>query len=269
MLQDLAHALRRLPAGAKGRIRDGSKLLEVAEHAGRRELLLRMALRSDTSGEPLLHAALSVSLPETDPDATPTLERVSRGRRDTHFTKREQQYLSAMASWALRVLSADDAATQLRPVREAAWQQAVRAIVTAATGASQPVLQRLAAGRLQAYDDLPATSRAWQLCTDLRDEGFLVQLDWHDDSDAVGAFRELLSAVRADAAPARVMPRQGDEPVEAVACRVAASIGPGRHRIIQIESGMDAHYYIAVQASDTDRVINAFRQLCVRAAVVE
>ena len=68
---------------------------------------------------------------------------------------------------------------------------------------------------------------------------------------------------------AHVVPRQADEPVEAVALRVAASIGQGPHRIMQIESDMDAHDYIAVQASDTDRVINAFRQLCVRAAVVE
>lgn len=174
-LQQLVACLRALPADALGEFQSQSQRLELVRKKDSLELHLRMKLRSDTSGEPLLMAAVEVPLSQAVPPSVRSLRALSGGT----FSGRERKYFDAMVTWALVVLSRSPlplvSKQNARP-----GDRAIKTVINAASGGSTAIARRYFKQNSSLLKDLEDAQRAMHAVFFLRDEGFAIHIDWRD-----------------------------------------------------------------------------------------
>lgn len=215
------------PDGKALKLRDGARFLECAHRGGRAELVLKMGLRSDVTGESLLHARFRVVFASGDAVSL-SLHALDGVRESAFFTKRQEQFLSAMIRWAEQVIPT---ASPVAPSgRTPPWQRDYAALYHHLSGRSHAVARRrLRQGFFADQADTPDTMRMAAFVELLREEGWVALVDHGEET--VGAILDRLVMQRLPGVQGR------------------SGVATSGHAIVALEDGSD-HAVFAIVADD-------------------
>lgn len=170
------------------KVRDKERIAECTRDGATARLTLKMGLRSDVTGAALLHAIFRVT---TAPDGSRdvSLHHLEGKREIDELTNRQERYLSALLTWAERVLPT--ARPVARPDGPPPWQRDFAALYGHLSGCSAAVaLRRLRDGFFADQEDVEQdTARMDAFLEVLRDEERVVLVDHGEETiDALAAY---------------------------------------------------------------------------------
>lgn len=258
-LKTLAQQMLAVAPGTEAVLNDGARVGRAIGAVDRVDLFLRMKLQSDVDGAPLLHALVSAS---RDGGAV-SVQKVTRGMRDLTFTRREQQYLDAMTAWAERVLP-EAPRTDISKRKPPAWRPHLECVLRQVMGGGEACVRACLDGQEDLLHETDAPGRAAAMCEAMRDAGCLLQIDWNDDQDLVDAFAGLLEHAGVPTRLREQVSDDGEAEVGVVIDAIAAQLATDNLQVLELASGMDAHYFVVVRADEVEVVKKALKALRIK-----
>lgn len=258
-LMSLAQQMLAVAPGTEAVFEEGARVGRAIGADDRVDLFLRMRLQSDIDGAPLLHAL--VSAPRDG--SVPSARKVKRGMRDLAFTRREQQYLDAMVAWAVRLLP-DAPRTDIAKRKPPAWRPHLEFVLRQVVGGGEARVRACFDGQEDLLQEADAQARAQAMCETMRSAGCLLQIDWNDDQDLVDAFATLLEQAGVPTRLREQVSDDGETEVGVVIDAIGAQLVTAGLQVLELASGMDAHFFVVVRAAEVEAMKKSLKALRIK-----
>jgi len=258
-LTNLAQQMLTVAPGTEAVFEEGARVGRAIGADDRVDLFLRMRLQSDIDGAPLLHAL--VSAPRDG--GVPSAKKVARGMGERTFTRREQQYLDAMVSWAARVLP-DAPRTDITKRKPPAWRSHLEYVLRQVVGGGAACVRACLDGQEDLLHEAPAQARAEAMYEAMRQAGCLLQIDWNDDQDLVDAFATLLEQAGVPTRLREQVSDDGETEVGVVIDAIAAQLATAGLPVLELASDMDAYFFVVVRAAEVEAMKKSLKALRIK-----
>jgi hypothetical protein len=249
-LMALVRSIHSLPFTVHGKFEENHRVLLLTRRRSTSELQLRLPGRD----YPLLKA--SIVIPR-DPDIPPAVSSVA---------SRQERYLAAMISWALKVFSSSTPIVLTpSPVRPL-WKRQLKVFISAAANDSGTTARAYFREKGYSLDELDDSEKALDAAYYLRDSGKAIHIDWKKDESLVPLCIDLLIKIKLHEAAKSLVSLDPTSEVEIELSNLQAKLSEAGLCINQIETYDDSHLYFITTNCNTVQALGALSGLGAAAA---